>query len=93
MATFCADGWLELTILVDGTNTTVVFEKCAMFDFQLRSLHIFKDVAYDANNSVSISVYQMPVITVQGQEWVVSSRCYKVGDNISVHSQETILTP
>jgi hypothetical protein len=33
MATFCADGWLELTILVDGTNTTVVFEKCAMFDF------------------------------------------------------------
>jgi hypothetical protein len=35
MATFCVDGWPELTILIDGTNTIVVFEKClcAMFGF------------------------------------------------------------
>jgi hypothetical protein len=35
MATFHAKGQLELTILVDGTDTIVVSEKClcAMFGF------------------------------------------------------------
>jgi hypothetical protein len=33
MATFCADGQPELTILVDATNTIVVFKKCVMFGF------------------------------------------------------------
>jgi hypothetical protein len=35
MATFCVDGWSELTILVDGINTTMVFALClcVMFSF------------------------------------------------------------
>jgi hypothetical protein len=43
MATFRVDGRPKLTILVDGIDTTVVTKKClcAMFGFQLGSLHIF----------------------------------------------------
>lgn len=53
-----------------------------------------KDVTYNANNNVSNSVYQMQITTTQGQEWVVSFGCYRVvGDNIFIHSQETIFTP
>jgi hypothetical protein len=68
MATFCVNGWPELTILVDGIDTTMVFAicLCAMFSFQPRSLHISKDVASDVNNNVSSSMYQMFVITIQG---------------------------
>jgi hypothetical protein len=34
----------------------------------------------------------MHVATVQGQQWVVSFRCYRVvGDNVFSHSQKTIL--
>jgi hypothetical protein len=68
MATFCADGWPEFTILVDGTDTIMVFAicLCVMFGFQPRSLHISKDVVYDMNNNVSSLMYQMFVITVQG---------------------------
>jgi hypothetical protein len=58
-----------------------------MFGFQPRSLHIFKDVAYDANNNVSSLVYQISISIVQGQEWVVSFGCYKVvGVNVFAHS-------
>jgi len=65
-----------------------------MFGFQLGSLHISKDVTFDANNNVSNSMYRMLATTIQGQEWVVSSRCYKVvGDNIFAHSKEAILMP
>ncbi len=73
-----------------------MFEKCLcdMFGFQLGSLHISKDVAFDANNNVSNSVYWMLGATIQGQEWVVSFGCYKVvGDNVFAHSKETILMP
>jgi hypothetical protein len=64
-----------------------------MFGFQLGSLHIFKDVVYDANNNVSSSMYQISIITVQGQEWVVNYGSNKVvGANVFAHSQETILT-
>jgi hypothetical protein len=68
--------WLKLTILVNDINTIVVFEKClcAMFGFQLGSLHMSKDATYDVNNNVSSLVYQMLIATTQGQEWVVSSR-------------------
>jgi hypothetical protein len=59
MPTFHVEGWLELIILVDGIYTIVVSKKrlCAMFGFQLGSLQISKDVAYDANNNVSNSMY------------------------------------
>jgi hypothetical protein len=96
MATFRVNGYLELTILVDGIDTIIVIEEClcAMFVFQLGSLYIFKDAAYDANNNVSSSVYQISIAKIQGQEWVVGSRCYRVVcANIFAHSQKTILMP
>jgi hypothetical protein len=69
MAMFCANGWLELTILVDGIDTTVVTEKClcVMFGFQLGSLYILKDATYDTNNNVSSLMYQIYITTIQGQ--------------------------
>jgi hypothetical protein len=59
MAIFCVEGWHELIILVDGIDTIVVYKNClcAMFGFQLGSLHISKDATYDANNNVSNSMY------------------------------------
>jgi hypothetical protein len=61
------------------------------FGFQLSSLHIFKDVAYNVNNNISSSVYQMPH-TTQGKHWVVSSTQYKVvGNNVPIHLHKTIL--
>jgi hypothetical protein len=67
---------------------------CVMFEFQLGSLHIFKDVTYYAKKIyVSSSVYKVPTTTTQGKQWVVSFRWYKViGDNMPNHYQETILT-
>jgi hypothetical protein len=38
-----------------------------MLGFQLMFLHISKDVAYDANNNVLNSMYQMPTTTTQGK--------------------------
>jgi hypothetical protein len=59
MATFRVEGWLELIILVDGIDTIMVLKKysCAMFGFQLFSLHISKDATYDVNNNVSNLMY------------------------------------
>jgi hypothetical protein len=56
---FHVEGWVELIIVVDGIDTIVVFKKClcAMFGFQLGSLHISKDAAYDANKNVSNLMY------------------------------------
>jgi hypothetical protein len=86
MATFCIDGWPKLTILVDGTNITMVSKECLCARCQHRSLHIFKDVTYDANNNVFSLVYQMFIVIVQGQEWVMNSGHYKVVGDIFTRS-------
>ncbi len=89
MANFCVDGWPNFTIFVNGTDITIVIEKClcVMFGFQPGSQHIFKDVTYDANNNISSSMYQISIDIVQGQEWVVSSGRYRVvGANVFTHS-------
>jgi hypothetical protein len=59
MATFHVIGRLELTIMVNDSRMTSVFKQCqcAMFLFQLGSLHISKDVSYDFNNLVLNSVH------------------------------------
>jgi hypothetical protein len=65
-----------------------------MFSFQLRSFHISKDVVYDSNNLVLNLVYQIPMTSSQGKQWVVGcGRCCIVGDSLPHNSQETILTP
>jgi hypothetical protein len=63
MATFHAIGHSLLTIMVNNSGTTIVFEHylCAMFAFQPSSLHISKDVSNDINNFVSSSLYKIPM--------------------------------
>ncbi len=67
---------------------------CAMFLFQLWSLHISKDVSYNYNNLVVNLVYQIPMTSFQGRKWVVGCGCYCiVGNSLTHNSQETILMP
>jgi len=63
MATFCAEGKPKLTILSDDYGIAHVIEKYlyAMFAFQLGTMHISKDDAYDDNNNVIRFVYQTPL--------------------------------
>jgi hypothetical protein len=66
MATFYIEAWLELTILVDEFDSTIIFEQCLCVIFQVGYLHISKDVTYDVNNNILGSMYQMPTTTTQG---------------------------
>ncbi len=93
--TFHAPRNLDLNIMVDSLGMMVVFEHClcAMFSFQPSSLHISKDVSYDFNNFVSSFLYQIPMTSLQGRQWVVDYGYYRiVGDNLVHDSQEIILT-
>jgi hypothetical protein len=66
MAKFHATKQSNLTIMVDDSRMTVVFEHCLciMFAFQLGSLHISKDNLYDSNNFVSSSLYHIPMTSL-----------------------------
>jgi hypothetical protein len=77
MATFYVERQHELTILINEYNTIIVFEQFlfVMFEFQLGSLHISKDVAYNANNNFSSSMHQM--LTLKPKE---SNGCWTQGD-------------
>jgi hypothetical protein len=57
MTIFYAEGWLELTILIDEFDSTVIFEQCLCVISQVSSLHISKDVAYNVNNNILGLVY------------------------------------
>ncbi len=95
MVTFHATKHSNLTIVVDKSWMTVVFEHCfcAMFTFHPSSLHISKDVSYDSNNFVLSSLYQIPMTSSQGRQWVVGYGHYCiVGDSLVHNSQVTILT-
>jgi hypothetical protein len=95
MATFHAIGHLDFTIMVDELGTMIVSKHCLyiMFVFQPCSSHIFKDVLYEYNNFVSSSLYQIPMTSSQGKQWVVGCGHYRiVGDSLVHNSQETILT-
>lgn len=76
MATLCAEKQHELTILINEYNTIVVFEQflCVMFEFQLGSLHISKDVAYNANNNFSSLMHQMLTLKPKEKYWVLNPR-------------------
>jgi hypothetical protein len=56
MATFYVQGKPNFTILDDDLGIFHVIEKflCAMFGFQLGTLHISKDNAFDDNNNVTL---------------------------------------
>jgi len=94
MATFHALGCSDLTITVDDLGMMTIFKHflCAMFTFQLGSLHISKDVSYDYNNFFSSSLYHIPTTSSQGRQWVVKCGCYRiVGDSLAHNSWEIIL--
>jgi hypothetical protein len=85
MATFCVEKQPKLTILINEYNIIVIFEQflCVMFEFQLGSLHISKDVAYNANNKFSSSMHQMLTLKpkesigwwTQGDTWLLVTTC------------------
>jgi hypothetical protein len=96
MATFHVITRSELTIMVDNLGMTSMSKQClcAMFLFELGFLHISKDVSYDYNNLVLNLVYQIPVTSSQGGQWVVGCSCYCIIGNSFTHNfQKTILMP
>jgi hypothetical protein len=95
MARFHVIGHFDLTIMVDDSGTTTVFEHClcAMFAFQLGFLHISKDVSNDFNNFLASSLYQILMTSSHGKQWVVGWGHYHiVGDSLAHNYQETVLT-
>ncbi len=51
---------------------------CVMFGFHPRTVHVFKDNAYDDNNNVIISIYQVPIIDELGLKWMVNVEIFMI---------------
>jgi hypothetical protein len=63
-----------------------------MFGFHLRIVHISKDDAYDANNNVIRSIYQVPIIGGLSLEWRVNlGRLRIIAKNLPRSFLNTIL--
>jgi len=92
MATFCVEGKPKLTILGDDYGIAHVIEKClyAMFGFQLGTMHISKDNAYDDNNNVIRFVYQTPLSSAQGLEWSLHVRRFEIVGKTSPKAPRTL---
>jgi hypothetical protein len=73
MAIFHAKGKVDLIVPFNEFGVSHVTKKClcAMFGFHLEIIHVSKDDAYDANNNVIKSIYQVLVIGDLGLEWRV----------------------
>jgi hypothetical protein len=96
METFCVEGKVDLTILVDDFGKTKVTKKCLlyMFGFQGGFIHVFKDDVYDDINVVKNSIYQKYLSNPNGVHWDVKARMYRIiGNNLIQCSQGTIITP
>jgi hypothetical protein len=80
MATFHAKGKIELIALTNYFRILHAIEKCfyAMFGFHLKIVHVSKDKAYDVNNNVIRSIYQVPILGDFGLEWRVNVRRFKI---------------
>jgi len=94
MARFHVIGCFDLTIMVDNSRTIAISEHClcVMIVFQPGSLHISKDILNDFNNFLSSSLYQIPMTSSYGKQWVVGWGCYHiVSDSLAHNYQETIL--
>jgi hypothetical protein len=51
---------------------------CAMFGLQPDTVHISKEDAYDDNNNVTRSIYQVPVNASQGLKWIIDGKMFKI---------------
>ncbi len=64
-----------------------------MFGLQPDTVHVSNDDAYDDNNSVTKSIYQVPVNVSQGLEWIFNGRTFKiVGEKWLKSSKDIIMT-
>jgi hypothetical protein len=67
---------------------------CVMFGFHLRTMHVFKDNAYDDNNNVIKYIYQVPIIDDLGLKWMVNVEKFMiVVKNLLKSPQNVILMP
>jgi hypothetical protein len=80
MATFHTEDKPKLTILSDDYGIAHVTKTClcAMFGFQLGTMHISKNDAYDDNNNVIRFVYQAPLLNAKGLEWSLHVRRFEI---------------
>ncbi len=94
MATFHAEGKVELIVPVDNFGILHVIEKClcAMFGFHLKTIHVSKDETYDDNNNIIRSIYQVLVFSDFGLVWRVNVKRFKIiAKNLSKSSQNIFL--
>jgi hypothetical protein len=49
-----------------------------MFGFHSRIVHVSKDKAYDVNNNVIRSIYEVPILGDFGLEWKVNGRRFRI---------------
>jgi len=93
---FRVEGKIELTVSIDDFGILHVIEKClcVMFGFHLRIVHVSKDEAYDDNNNVIRSIYQIPVLGHFGLEWRVNAGRFRIIVKKNSKSfQKIFLTP
>jgi uncharacterized protein YjfI (DUF2170 family) len=92
--TFHAEGKAKFIVHVDDFGVSHVTKKClcAMFGFHARIVHVSKDEAYDDNNNVIRSIYQVLVFSDFGLVWRVNVKRFKiVAKNLSESSQNIFL--
>jgi hypothetical protein len=80
MDIFHVKGKVKFTIPFDEFGILHVTKKCLciMFSFHARVVHVYKDDAYDANNNVIRSIYQVPVIGDLSLEWKVNFKKFRI---------------
>jgi hypothetical protein len=67
---------------------------CVMFGFHPGTMHVFKDNAYDDNNNIIRSIYQVPIIDDLGLKWMVNVENFMIiMKNISKNPQSVIFMP
>jgi hypothetical protein len=89
MAIFHAKGKTEFTIPINDFRISHAIEKClcAMFGFHSRIVHVSKDKAYDVNNNVIRSIYQVSILGDFRLEWRVNAGRFRiVVENLSKSS-------
>lgn len=65
-----------------------------MFGFHPGTMHVFKDNAYDDNNNIIRSIYQVPIIDDLGLKWMVNVENFMIiMKNISKNPQSVIFMP
>jgi hypothetical protein len=95
MATFYVVSKIELIILVHKFGISHVIKKClcAMFNFHPITMHV-KDNAYNVNNNVIKSIFQVLVIGDLGLEWRLNVKRFKIiVENLSKSYHNIIFMP